>query len=426
MPNLRIKCAQVLQTILENKVFFAELKDNFSKDELPFANMLILTSLRNWAGLKNVLRFFLKKKIPHKHRPAEYLLLMAIAELLLMDTAQYAVINDTVQNVRKVSDKFLSGLANAVLRKIAAEKSIWQQKLQQSCYLPTDFLQLLRGYSDMQIEQINRSVNNIPPLDITVKDNPDVWAEKLNAEILPNGSLRLSGNTKITYLEGFSDGKWWIQDVAASLPVLTLDSIKGKKVIDLCAAPGGKTAQLATGGANVTALDVSAERLEKLRSNLQRLKINNVQTQVIDAIDFMQNSTEKYDVVLLDAPCSASGTFRRHPEVLHIKNSEDVAKATTLQEKLLNVCENIITVGGILVYSVCSIAQDEGERQINNFLKMHPNFKIVPIKTETISSYGTWDDKLITDKGWIRTMPFYHKISGGMDSFFICKMQRII
>jgi 16S rRNA (cytosine967-C5)-methyltransferase len=423
MDNIRIKCAETVQNILENKVFFAELKNQFSEKDLPFANMLILTALRHWTGLNEILRTFLKKKIPHKHRTVQYLLLLAIAELILMETAPYAVINETVKNVRAVSDKFLSGMANAVLRKITGDIDFWREKLQIINPLPASFLPILKGYDTAQIEQIAQSVFEQPRTDISVKSNSEQWAKKLNAEILPNGSLRLHDAAKISSMEGYESGDWWVQDAAAALPVLCMGDVKGKKVVDLCAAPGGKTAQLLVGGAEVIAVDISADRLEKLRQNMQRIGFEEkVQIICDDALDFLHTTEdEAFDAVLLDAPCSATGTFRRHPEVLHIKTTDDVIQQAKIQQQLLENSARIVKKGGIILYSVCSIAQAEGELQIDNFLNQHKNFKILPITDTDIKISG-----LIQNKGWVRTLPYHLQQDGGMDAFFICKLQRII
>ncbi|MBQ9034357.1 MAG: RsmB/NOP family class I SAM-dependent RNA methyltransferase [Alphaproteobacteria bacterium] len=426
MPNTRIKCAKALQTVLEDKVFFAALKNDFTAQELPLANMLILSALRYWVALNKILQTFLQKKIPHKHRAAQYLLLLAIAELLLMETASYAVINETVANVRQVSDKFLSGLANAVLRKIIADKTMWQKKMAELNILPHSFTEILAGYTPEQQAKIAAAVVQIPPLDLTVRNDAKLWAEKLNAEILPNATLRLHHTVKVKQLAGYDEGAWWVQDVAAALPVLALGDVNGLKIADLCAAPGGKTAQLAAAGAKVTAVDISAMRLEKLQQNMQRLGFDNVSVFAGDALDFLHNTTEQFDVLLLDAPCSATGTFRRHPEVLHIKNNADVTEQRELQEKLLHASAEKLKVGGILLYSVCSISRIEGEGQIQKFLKVQPNFSLIPIKTEDISRNGQWAENIITSEGYIRTLPYMYFAKGGMDSFFIAKMQRII
>ena len=421
MANIRIKCAQIVQTILEDKVFFGDLKTQIAEKDLPFANMLILTALRHWVGLNRLLDSFLNKKIPNKHRAARYLILLAMTELLLMETAPYAVINETVKNVRLTTDQFLGRLSNAVLRKIAAQKEFFTQKLLSESHLPKEFIPVLNDYDAETQEKIDHSIGLIPPLDLSVKENPELWAQKLSAELLPNGSLRLPSTTNIPHFDGYKEGAWWVQDVAAALPVLALGAIKGLKVADLCAAPGGKTAQLAAKGADVTAIDISADRLEILQQNMQRLGFSLAQTICADALDFLQNTHEQFDALLLDAPCSASGTFRRHPEVLHIKTAADIQAQTALQKQLLNSCAQALKVGGILVYSVCSIAKAEGEQQINTFLQQNKNFELVPLNMSDFSTYGHWQNNFITSEGFVRTLPFY-----GMDSFFICKMKRII
>lgn len=423
MTNPRLSSAKIIQKILEEKIFFGDLKQQISEKDLPFCNMLILTVLRRLTALRQILNGFLSKKIPNKHRLAEYLLIAAIAEILYMQTAEYAVINETVKNIRNTNDKFLGGLANAVLRKVCAQKNELLQKAEKISPLPDSFVEILAGYDAAQIRQIGVSVIEQPPLDITVKSNAAVLAQKTDADILPNGTLRLYNAPKVQQVPEYDDGVWWVQDVAASLPVLAMGDVAGKKVLDLCAAPGGKTAQLCAKGADVTALDISAQRLETLRQNMHRLGFDKVKTQAIDALEYLRSAPEQFDAVLLDAPCSATGTFRRHPEVLHIKNIQDAVEQAMLQKELLDACENALKLGGILLYSVCSVCQIEGEQQIADFLRKHQNYKIVPITADDI---GTWNDSLISENGTVRTLPYYAGAQKGMDSFFICKMQRII
>lgn len=423
MANPRLISAKIIQKILEERIFFGDLKKQIPEKDLPFCNMLILTALRRLTALRVILRGFLQKKIPNKHRLAEYLLMNAITEILYMETAEYAIINETVKNIRNTCDKFLGGLANAVLRKVCQQKNELRQKADTITPIPDSFTEILAGYNAEQIKQIGDSIFSVPALDITVKSDPPSWAEKLGAELLPNGSLRLYNAPKVQQLPEYASGNWWVQDVAAALPVAAMGDISGKKVIDLCAAPGGKTAQLRAKGAEVTALDISASRLETLQQNMRRLGFTDISAQNIDALDYLQSGSVQFDAVLLDAPCSATGTFRRHPEVLHIKTAQDVNEQAALQKKLLEACPNILKVGGILIYSVCSIAKTEGEQQIADFLQNNPHFKLVPISTAEIAPYGTFADNLINTDGTIRTLPYYQN---GMDSFFICKLQRII
>lgn len=426
MQNPRIKSAQIIQSILEEKIFFADIKNNIGEKDLPFVNMLILTSLRKWNALNFILDYLLIKKIPNKHRFSKYLILLAISEILFLNTPDYAVINETVKNVKISCGKVLSGLANAILRKVVNQKEMFLENINHLSNIPSTFKPILAGYSEEIINKISESISITPPLDITVKDNHSLWAKKLNATILPNGSLRIIDNVQISKLEGFQNGEWWVQDAASSLPAMLFENIDNKKVIDLCAAPGGKTAQLLAMGAEVTALDISEKRLDKLKKNITRLGFNKIKTIAIDALEFMQNSNEKFDAILLDAPCSATGTFRRHPEVLHIKTDEDVKKAVELQNKLLTACKNILNVGGTLIYSVCSISKQEGEIQIENFLKEEKCFEIIPIKETDINKFDQWEDNFILSNGMLRTLPCYENEKKGIDSFFICKMKRII
>ena len=426
MPEPRLISAEILQSVLEDKVFFAELKNRIAQENRAFANALILGTLRNLLPLKKILNGYLKKKIPHKHRAVQYLLLSAIYELTQMKTPPYAVINATVKNVRLKSDKFTAGMANAVLRNICANPSEAQSIILNENKLPEEFKTILQGYTKEQIQKISDCVCLPAPTDLSAKENPQDLAEKLNALILPNGTLRLKETQKTEQIFGFNEGKWWVQDVAASLPAMLCGDLTGRHVADLCAAPGGKTAQLALKAEKVYAFDISASRLERLKENLLRLNlIDNVEIINADAAEYLNNHTElKFDTILLDAPCSATGTFRRHPEVLHIKTKEDVKTQTVAQKRLLDAAANSLKIGGNLIYSVCSIAKAEGEEQISAFLNRHHDFKIVTVKKEEISVFGKWSNDLVVD-GKIRTLPYYEQNIGGMDAFFICKLQKI-
>ena len=425
MPQLRVKCVNILKRVLEEKIFFSDLKNQLEAKDLPYVNMLVLTSLRHWARVSAVVDRYLHKKIPHKHNIAEYLLKSAVCEIMYMETPIYAVVNETVKCVRQETDRFLAGMVNAVLRQIVNQKDKIADEMRKISPFPAEFKKILHGYDAEQIAEMAEIVEVQPNLDITVKENPLLWQQKLGGILLPNGTIRIESAEKVTQLTGYNEGQWWVQDAAASLPVQVIGDVSGKKVVDLCAAPGGKTAQLAALGADVTALDVSAERLKILQQNMARLGFNNVKTMAVDAINFLQNTAEKFDVILLDAPCSATGTWRRHPEVLHIKTMEDVKKQAAIQKQILALCHNVLNVGGILVYSVCSLSCEEGEKQIGEFLQTQKMFKLLPITEGKISAYGKWHDKFVAQNGTARTLPCYEKNSSGMDGFFICKMQRI-
>jgi 16S rRNA (cytosine967-C5)-methyltransferase len=255
-----------------------------------------------------------------------------------------------------------------------------------------------------------------PALDISVKSDPVWWAEQLGGTLLAGGSIRLNNHKgRIEDLDGFNAGHWWVQDVAASLPVKLLGGIDGKKIADLCAAPGGKTAQLLCAGAEVCAVDASAPRVQRMKENLHRLGL---QTEIVTK-DIMQWSPAKtFDVVLLDAPCSATGTIRRHPDLAHIKDSSDIVEMAAKQARLLDRAVNLLGWGGILLYCTCSLEPEEAERQIENFIKHTPSVNLLPFTDASSATATDINRDWITPEGYLRTMPCHE-----MDGFFAARME---
>ncbi len=420
--TIRRQCVEILKQILEQSLFFNALKSQINDKDLPFANMLILTALRNLVSIREVLQKYLAKKIPNKNKAAYYALVLALTEIAYLKTPDYAVINEYVNITKKTTDKFTANMVNAVLRRISSEKENLNTVFN-TPHFPQNFQNILRkDYTLEQILNMEKMLSVEPPLDLTINGNEEEIAERLNGVLLPNGSIRLNKiNTKISELYGFKEGLWWVQDFAASLPIFLLKNVKGKKVLDLCAAPGGKTAQLLAGGAKVTALDVDKERMDRLKHNIKRLNLEqNLQTEVADALEFLAHSNEVFDIIVLDAPCSATGTFRRHPEVLHIKTTDDVKNALVLQEKMLDAVSSHMAKDGMLLYCTCSIAKDEGEKQIKRFLERHPEFELLPFEDKELKVV---EEKII-DNGVLRTLPYYMKEKGGMDAFFAARLQR--
>lgn len=425
--NIRRRCVEILQRILEEKIFFNSLKAEIEEKNLPFANMLILTALRHLTALKQILNKFLNKKIPDKNKKVYYVLLLGATEILYMDTPDYAAINEYVNTARKFSDKYAAGMVNAVLRRVAADKDNLNTVFNNKCF-PKEFKKILQSdYSEAEIAQLEESAKAEPALDITAKDNPEELALKLNGVLFANGTIRLKElKSKVSELYGFKEGWWWVQDLAASMPINLLGEVKGKKALDLCAAPGGKTAQLLSQGAQVTAVDIDEERMARLRQNIKRLQLEqNLTTVTADGLEFLQNNTENFDVIVLDAPCSATGTFRRHPEVLHLKTADDVNKQLDIQADMLNAAAAKLTAGGQILYCTCSAAKAEGENQIAKFLQSHPDFKLKAFDLQNINKFnGKLFDKKIIDKGVLRTLSYYMKNDGGMDMFFAACLQK--
>lgn len=420
--NIRRQCVEILEQILEQSLFFNALKSQINDKDLPFANMLVLTALRNLTAVQTVLKKYLLKKIPNKNKSAYYALVLALTEIFYLKTPDYAVINEYVNITKKTTDRFTANMVNAVLRKISREKEILNT-LFNTPHFPQNFQSILRkDYTFEQIANMEKMLSVEPPLDLTVQGNKEEIAKQLNGVLLPNGSVRLHKiDGKISELYGFKKGLWWVQDFAASLPIFLLGKINGKKVLDLCAAPGGKTAQLLAGGAKVTALDVDKERMDRLKNNIKRLNLEqNLQTEVGDALEFLAHNDELFDIIVLDAPCSATGTFRRHPEVLHIKTTDDVKNALELQEQMLDAVTSHLQKNGILLYCTCSIAKDEGESQIKKFLEKHSDFELLPFEDK---AFKTVEENII-DNGVLRTLPYYMKESGDMDAFFAARLQK--
>jgi 16S rRNA (cytosine967-C5)-methyltransferase len=280
---------------------------------------------------------------------------------------------------------------------------------------------LQKDYDAGQIAQMEQMLGVLPPLDISVSKDAPKWAEKLGGILFENGTIRLTEpNLKITELAGFSEGAWWVQDLAASLPVALLGDVSGQKILDLCAAPGGKTAQLLAKGAYVTAVDIDPIRLEKLRENIDRLQLSDRLTaEVSEGLAYLTQTEKRFDAVVLDVPCSATGTFRRHPEVVHIKTKEDVDKQLAVQARLLENAALCLNDGGRILYCTCSIAHAEGEEQIARFLENHPDFEIIEHKEDIFAlTGGKRFEKHFLDKGLLRTLPYNERQTGGMDAFF--------
>jgi 16S rRNA (cytosine967-C5)-methyltransferase len=260
-----------------------------------------------------------------------------------------------------------------------------------------------------------------PTLDISVKTDPQGWAARLDGALVGLDTVRLNGHAPVPELPGFTEGAWWVQDAAAHLPVALLAPAAGETVIDLCAAPGGKTAQILSRGAVAIAVDRSAPRMQRLAENLARLRLA-ADCQVADAAGF---SHAPVDAVLLDAPCSATGTIRRHPDVAWSKTGEDILKLAALQRRLLDRAATLVRPGGRLVYATCSLEPEEGERQADAFLARHPEFRRVPAQAGEVGGFA----EAITPAGDLRVLPFHlahpQPRLAGADGFYVCRMNRV-
>jgi len=410
---------QPLDQTLERSKFLAALNDQ----DRGFARMMIMTILRHKGQLDYLIARAAHQDKPLHPETIRLVLYIGIVQILLMDVPDHAAVNVTVDLAKHTSHEKQSGLINAILRRMMSEGREWFKGIDSvqanipawllSNWIDTYGLKIAANIGEASLTQAS--------LDITVKDKSmsHSWAGALDATILPTGSLRRASGGNITHLQGFDEGAWWIQDASAALPVQLMGDVAGKNILDLCAAPGGKTAQLAANSAHVTAVDRSAKRLLKLKENLARLKLEkHVQTEVSDGANWQVKTP--YDGVIIDAPCTATGTIRRHPDVMHLKSIKDMNALMATQKRLLDNAAGLVKSGGLLVYCTCSLQAEESEDQVAAFLSENPNFDCLPIMPEEVGGI----DAMINQNGELRVLPFHLPMHGGMDGFFAARLQK--
>jgi len=379
-----------------------------------FARALASQTLRHLGALEAVLRKFLAKPLaPHKSGAAMEILLLGACELLVMNVPAHAAV-DAANNLAAADAKAVhfKPLINAVLRKLASEGAAALSSLDRERLSTPDWLyqRWTLQYGADVARRIARAHQSEAPLDITLR-SPD--AAHPESVALFGLSRRVTQGERVEELPGFAEGQWWVQDAAATLPALLLGDVNGKDVIDLCAAPGGKTLQLAAAGARVTAVEKHAPRLARITENLARTGLTATLTDS-DARDYEGTAP----LVLIDAPCTATGTIRRHPELPWIKGAADVTQTAAMAYEILESGAARVAPGGRLVFAVCSLEREEGEEQIAAFLAAHPEFTRDPITAEEIFGHADW----ITPEGALRTLPFH--LEGGMDGFYAARLRR--
>lgn len=377
-----------------------------------FARALAMAALRRLGPIDSALQARLKKPPPER---IVNVLRLGAAQLLVLGTPPHAAVGATVDlaAAQKGGAPF-KGLVNAVLRGLVREPPPMDDP---ALALPSWLAARWRAaYGAEALEAIARLTADEPPTDVTPLDPADAaLAAELDAAPLPGGSLRVGLKGEVTAWPGFADGRWWVQDAAAAIPARLLGALSGETALDMCAAPGGKTLQLAAAGAKVTALDRSAPRLRRVSENLARTGLG-AEAIAADAETWGDGRT--FDAVLLDAPCSATGTFRRHPDVLWVASPADIPKLAGVQARLLDSAARRVKPGGRLVYCVCSLEPEEGEGQIAAFLARHAAFKLAPISP----GEGGAPEPSLRPDGTLRILP--HHLEGGLDGFYVARMVR--
>jgi 16S rRNA (cytosine967-C5)-methyltransferase len=384
------------------------------------ARAIASTALRRHGTIRTLFDRLITRK-PPRSRDFFHILEIAAAQILFMQVADHAAVSLAIDRIAAdPKARHLKGLANAVLRRLAREREALLASLDASVDTP-DWLwaRWVAAYGQETAGAIAAAHRAEPPLDLSVKDDAAGWAEKLGGAVTATGSVRLADAGAVEQLAGYDDGAWWVQDMAAALPARLLGDVAGKRIADLCAAPGGKTAQLAAAGAEVTAVDISANRLKRLSANLARLHLA-AETVAADILDWQPPAP--FDAVLLDAPCSATGTIRRHPDVAWLKAPEDIAALAEVQARLIDRAAAMLRPGGTLVYCTCSLEPEEGEAQLPGAMQRN-DLMLKPVAAAEIGGLAA----ALAPAGTLRTLPSHDAgrgVPSGMDGFFVMRLAK--
>jgi len=422
VPDARAFAIETIHAVIRKRQALDALLDRLAGDggfaalsppDRGLTRAIATSALRGLGIIRAALSARMAGGMPADAGPLEPALIAGVAQLLFLNVPDHAAVHATVERIK--ADRHgrrYAPLANAVLRAIARDKAAILAGADPLADNTPGWLaeRWTRTYGEETARAIACAHLDEPPLDLTVKTDAAGWADRLGGVLLPTGSVRLRNAGSITALPGFEDGAWWVQDMAAALPARILAPKPGERVLDLCAAPGGKTAQLVAAGAQVVAVDRSAPRLRRLTANLDRLGL----TAEVQAADGLTFSADPFDAVLLDAPCSATGTLRRHPDTAWNRTLADLASLVDLQARLLDSAWRLTGRGGRLVYATCSLEPEEGERQVAAFLARTPDAALIPINAAMIGNCA----ELIDPAGFLRVLPSQFASLGGCDGFF--------
>ena len=416
---------EALEGVLENRRTINLALDNatgwkrLKAEDRAFTKLLILETIRHLPEIDQIYSNFLDRPLPRRSHRLKHLLRLGTAQLVFLRTPPHAAVNTTVALAGQLLNQKFKGLTNALLRKIARTDARLSPDKSARINTP-DWLwrSWRKTYGEEKTLKIAQQHLELAPTDLTVAKTSPELASHLNADTLESGSLRCKDFGNPAEWWGYEDGRWWVQDAAAALPIKLIGDVRGLNVVDLCAAPGGKTAQLAMGGANVVSLDISKLRSETLKANMKRLGLKS-NTIISDLRNWEPSITA--DLVVLDAPCTATGTCRRHPEILRLRGSEDVQKMVRIQKNLLDAGAAMVPNGGTLLYITCSLQPEEGPDQVTDFLNRWINFARSPFKPLTWKGL----EGVIDTNGALRTLPFHWSSRGGMDGFFAAALKRI-
>jgi len=429
VPGLAVRriAADIVDGVLRRRRAFDEFFDSTAElatledRDRALVRALVAVVLRRLGTLRHLLGRFLDSGAPPQAPRVESALLIGAAQILFLDVPDHAAVDLSVRLAQadRHAARF-SGLVNAVLRRVTREGAERLAALD-TPVLDTPAWLMARWtarYGAETAHAIATANGHEPALDLTVKSDPEYWAGKLEGRVLATRTVRAVVHGAVTALPGFSEGAWWVQDAAAALPARLIGDIRGRRVADLCAAPGGKTAQLVAAGADVTAIDRAPARLKRLQDNLTRLAL---QAELVCA-DVTEWTAEPFDAVLLDAPCSSTGTIRRHPDVAWLKRVEDLTALAAVQRGLIERAVALTKSGGTLVYCTCSLEAEENETVVAELLARDPRVRRAPFGAAELFGH----DEFISADGDLRTLPCQladpDPRFAGLDGFYAARL----
>jgi len=424
-PTARHVALDLIEAVLGRERALDESIDDcpamaqLSLRDRAFARLLVATVLRRLGQIDALIGSCLATPLPPRAAGVHDILRLGIAQLLFLHTPPHAAVATSVDLAQNRGYPAHKGLVNAVLRRLSVEGAE-RVAAQDAATLNTP-VWLWQSWAQHYGEDVTRAIATAhqreAPLDLTLRSNAQDWGEKLGATQLPTGTLRRAAGGAVASLPGYAEGAWWVQDAAAALPARLFGDVAGLAVVDLCAAPGGKTAQLADAGAFVTAVDRSSRRLDRLVANMKRLSLP-VATVAADAVTWRPENPA--DAVLLDAPCSATGAIRRHPDVPHLKHPADVARLAVIQERLLRAAIDMLRPGGTLVYCTCSLEPEEGPERVEAVLRSGAPVERRPLSAAELGVPAEW----LSPAGDLRTLPFHLAEYDGIDGFYAARLVR--